>query len=244
MVGFRIAKLYLAVCEVGVRILEGSEQVLQSKMYLQLYINENSNKVYTTKKGTLHATVHLERTMIGAIEADQFRSTRHRFHVFSIRPSIKTDCEFEDVLRKRKVVFDEGLEKKKMKWEYVACKTNPFSIDEVICSPAILGYVAQSVLTTTATGSNNSVDCAQNVLNTNYIGTKNMITLVLTLMRTRVEIIIRFFYIIPYQRKADVALKHQLEDTESLPTMNKFLEQAYGGSWVQIKRKQRKHAMH
>nr|GEY02347.1 hypothetical protein [Tanacetum cinerariifolium] len=36
------------------------------------------------------------------------------------------------------VVFGEGLEKKKMKWEYVACKTNLFSIDEEIYSPAIL----------------------------------------------------------------------------------------------------------
>ena len=37
------------------------------------------------------------------------------------------------------------------------------------------------------TGSDNSVDCAENVINTNYIGTKNMIKAAIPLMRPSAE---------------------------------------------------------
>ncbi|GKD59542.1 carbonyl reductase [NADPH] 1-like protein, partial [Tanacetum coccineum] len=95
------------------------------------------------------------------------------------------------------------------------------------------------------TGSDNSYDSAENVINTNYIGTKNMVKAAIPLMRpssegARIVLVSSRLGRLNGRRNkiADVALKQQLEDTESLSeslidsTMNKFLEQARDGSWV------------
>lgn len=95
------------------------------------------------------------------------------------------------------------------------------------------------------TGSDNSVECAENVINTNYIGTKNMIRAVIPLMRpsaegARIVLVSSRLGRLNGRRNriADVALRQQLEDIESLSeslidsTMTKFLEQVKDGSWV------------
>ncbi|GJX66300.1 ankyrin repeat-containing domain-containing LTR copia-type protein [Tanacetum coccineum] len=95
------------------------------------------------------------------------------------------------------------------------------------------------------TGSDNSVDSAENVINTNYIGTKNMVKAAIPLMRpsaegARIVLVSSRLGRLNGRRNriADVTLRQQLEDTESLSeslidsTMNKFLKQAKDGSWV------------
>ncbi|GJR74631.1 hypothetical protein Tco_0086996 [Tanacetum coccineum] len=76
-------------------------------------------------------------------------------------------------------------------------------------------------MTTAATRSDNSVDSTKNVINTKYIGTKNMITTVLLYMRSSAEctrivlVSSRLGWLNGWKnRNADVALKQQLEDTE------------------------------
>lgn len=95
------------------------------------------------------------------------------------------------------------------------------------------------------TGSENSVEFAEKVINTNYFGTKNMIKAVIQLMRpsaegARVVMVSSRLGRLNGRRNriADVAIRQQLEDTESLSedlidtTMNKFLEQVKDGSWI------------
>uniref|UniRef100_UPI001CB96B06 carbonyl reductase [NADPH] 1-like n=1 Tax=Erigeron canadensis TaxID=72917 RepID=UPI001CB96B06 len=95
------------------------------------------------------------------------------------------------------------------------------------------------------TGSENSVDFAEKVINTNYVGTKNMTKAMIPLMRpsaegARIVMVSSRLGRLNGRRNriADVTLRQQLEDVESLSedlidtTMNKFLEQAKDGSWI------------
>ncbi|GJZ23113.1 carbonyl reductase [NADPH] 1-like protein [Tanacetum coccineum] len=87
----------------------------------------------------------------------------------------------------------------------------------------LLVFPPRRGMTTVATRSDNFVDSAKNVINTKYIGTKNMITTVLPYMRSFAEcarivlVSSRLGWLNGWKnRNADVALKQQLEDTESL----------------------------
>lgn len=95
------------------------------------------------------------------------------------------------------------------------------------------------------TGSENSVEFAKKVINTNYVGTKNMIKAVIPLMRpsaegARIVLVSSRLGRLNGRRNriGDVALRQQLQDVESLSedlidtTMNKFLEQVKDGSWI------------
>ncbi|KAJ0785336.1 putative 3-alpha(or 20-beta)-hydroxysteroid dehydrogenase [Helianthus annuus] len=93
------------------------------------------------------------------------------------------------------------------------------------------------------TGSENSVECAEKVINTNYYATKNMTKAVIPLMRSsaegaRVVMVSSRLGRLNGRRNriADVDLRRQLEEVESEDiidsAMNKFLEQVKDGSWV------------
>ncbi|KAK9067498.1 hypothetical protein SSX86_014828 [Deinandra increscens subsp. villosa] len=95
------------------------------------------------------------------------------------------------------------------------------------------------------TGSENSVECAEKVINTNYFGTKNLVNAVIPLMRpsaegARIVMVSSRLGRLNGRRNriADVDLRQQLEDVESLSedtidsTMSKFLEQVRDGSWI------------
>ncbi|KAK1413169.1 hypothetical protein QVD17_34939 [Tagetes erecta] len=95
------------------------------------------------------------------------------------------------------------------------------------------------------TGSDNSVECAEQVINTNYFGTKNMTKAVVPLMRSSAEgariimVSSRLGRLNGRRNRIDdVDLRQQLEDVESLSedlidsTMNKFLGQVKDGSWI------------
>ncbi|KAI7746872.1 hypothetical protein M8C21_022250 [Ambrosia artemisiifolia] len=93
------------------------------------------------------------------------------------------------------------------------------------------------------TGSENSVECAEKVINTNYFGTKNMTKALIPLMRSsdegaRVVMVSSRLGRLNGRRNriADVDLRQQLEDVESEDiidtTMSKFLEQVKDGSWI------------
>ncbi|KAI3512763.1 hypothetical protein L1887_20082 [Cichorium endivia] len=95
------------------------------------------------------------------------------------------------------------------------------------------------------TGSENSVDFAEKVINTNYVGTKNMTKALLPLMKpspegARIVMVSSRLGRLNGRRNriADVALRQKLEDVELLTedlidaTMNKFLEEVKDGSWI------------
>ncbi|KAI3737471.1 hypothetical protein L2E82_27475 [Cichorium intybus] len=95
------------------------------------------------------------------------------------------------------------------------------------------------------TGSENSVEFAEKVINTNYFGTKNMTKALLPLMRpspegARIVMVSSRLGRLNGRRNriADVALRQKLEDVELLTedlidaTMNKFLEEVKDGSWI------------
>lgn len=95
------------------------------------------------------------------------------------------------------------------------------------------------------TGSENSVEFAEKVINTNYVGTKNMTKALLPLMRpspegARIVMVSSRLGRLNGRRNriADVALRQKLEDVELLTedlidaTMNKFLEEVKDGSWI------------
>lgn len=94
-------------------------------------------------------------------------------------------------------------------------------------------------------GSENSVEYAEQVITTNYIGTKNMIKAMIPLMRLSasgsriVNVSSRLGRLNGRRnRLGDVTLREQLEDVDSLSeelidsTMDKFLEQVKDGSWT------------
>ncbi|KAL8226083.1 hypothetical protein R6Q57_018640 [Mikania cordata] len=94
-------------------------------------------------------------------------------------------------------------------------------------------------------GSENSVECAWKVIDTNYFGTKNIVKSVIPLMRSSAEgarivmVSSRLGRLNGRRNRiADVALRQQLENIESLSediidsTINKFLEQVKDGSWI------------
>ncbi|XP_076940511.1 uncharacterized protein LOC143609721 [Bidens hawaiensis] len=95
------------------------------------------------------------------------------------------------------------------------------------------------------TGSENSVECAEKVINTNYFGTKNMLKVVIPLMRSSIEgarivmVSSRLGRLNGRRNRiAYVDLRQQLEDVGTLSedlldsTIKKFLEQVKDGSWV------------
>ncbi|KAI3684392.1 hypothetical protein L6452_33615 [Arctium lappa] len=95
------------------------------------------------------------------------------------------------------------------------------------------------------TGSENSVEFAEKVININYVGTKNMIKAAIPLMRpsaegARIVLVSSRLGRLNGRRNriGDVALRQQLQDVETLSedlidtTMNKFLEQVKDGSWI------------
>ncbi|XP_071733397.1 uncharacterized protein [Rutidosis leptorrhynchoides] len=95
------------------------------------------------------------------------------------------------------------------------------------------------------TGSENSVDFSEKVINTNYFGTKNLTKAVIPLMRlsaegARIVMVSSRLGRLNGRRNriADVTLRQQLDDVESLSedlidtTISKFLEQVKDGSWI------------
>lgn len=95
------------------------------------------------------------------------------------------------------------------------------------------------------TGSDNSVEFAEKVININYVGTKNMTKAALPLMRpstegARIVMVSSRLGRLNGRRNriGDVALRQKLEDVELLSedlidaTMNKFLEEVKDGSWI------------
>lgn len=95
------------------------------------------------------------------------------------------------------------------------------------------------------TGSENSVEFAEKVINTNYVGTKNMIKATIPLMRpsaegARIVLVSSRLGRLNGRRNriGDVTLRQHLQDVETLSedlidtTMNKFLEQVKDGSWI------------
>ncbi|KAM7471590.1 hypothetical protein LguiA_009773 [Lonicera macranthoides] len=93
-------------------------------------------------------------------------------------------------------------------------------------------------------GSDNSVEHAEEVINTNYYGTKNMVKATIPLMRPSaagariVSVSSRLGKLNGRQNKLkDVALREQLEDVNLLSeelidkTVNMFLEQVRDGTW-------------
>lgn len=95
------------------------------------------------------------------------------------------------------------------------------------------------------TGSENSVEFAEKVIKTNYVGTKNMTKAALPLMRpsaegARIVMVSSRLGRLNGRRNriGDVALRQKLEDVELLSedlidaTMNKFLEEVKDGSWI------------
>ncbi|CAH1419064.1 unnamed protein product [Lactuca virosa] len=95
------------------------------------------------------------------------------------------------------------------------------------------------------TGSDNSVEFAEKVINTNYVGTKNMIKASLPLMKPSAEgarivnVSSRLGRLNGRRNRiGDVGLREKLEDVELLSedlideTMNKFLEEVKDGSWI------------
>ncbi|CAI9267348.1 unnamed protein product [Lactuca saligna] len=95
------------------------------------------------------------------------------------------------------------------------------------------------------TGFDNSVEFAEKVINTNYVGTKNMIKASLPLMKPSAEgarivnVSSRLGRLNGRRNRiGDVGLREKLEDVELLSedlidgTMNKFLEEVKDGSWI------------
>lgn len=94
-------------------------------------------------------------------------------------------------------------------------------------------------------GSDNSVEHAEQVINTNYYGTKNMIEAMIPLMKPSaagsriVNVSSRLGRLNGRRNRIDnVSLREQLSDVESLSeelidnTLNSFLEQVKDGSWT------------
>ncbi|KAI3759569.1 hypothetical protein L6452_07470 [Arctium lappa] len=94
-------------------------------------------------------------------------------------------------------------------------------------------------------GSENSVEFAEKVISTNYVGTKNMIKATIPLMRPNaagariVTVSSRLGRLNGRKNRiSDDEMRHQLEDVDSLSeelidaTVNKFLEQVKDGTWT------------
>ncbi|KAL8255004.1 hypothetical protein R6Q59_033225 [Mikania micrantha] len=144
-----------------------------------------------------------------------------------------------------KTLLEEGLKVVFHQLDIVDCEST-----ELFCAWVKEKYGGIDILINNAgisynTGSENSVECAWKVINTNYFGTKNIIKSVIPLMRSSAEgarivmVSSRLGRLNGRRNRiADVALRQQLENIESLSediidsTINKFLEQVKDGSWI------------
>ncbi|KAL8260848.1 hypothetical protein R6Q59_024897 [Mikania micrantha] len=144
-----------------------------------------------------------------------------------------------------KTLFEEGLKVVFHQLDIVDCEST-----ELFCAWVKEEYGGIDILINNAgisynTGSENSVECAWKVINTNYFGTKNIVKSVIPLMRSSAEgarivmVSSRLGRLNGRRNRiADVALRQQLENIESLSediidsTINKFLEQVKDGSWI------------